>query len=402
MLSYTRYLESLLPYLRVNARRIFGARGLLLPINTSTHGYDLLSLGWADSLWTAGAAWAAHFFYDYYLYTGDRKFLAEHAMPFMEEAALFYEDFLVEGADGKYLFSPSVSPENTPANRKWSANFNGTMDVAAAKELLANLIEAARILGIRQDKIPLWEKMLGKMPAYQLNAQGMVKEWLTPALEDNLDHRTSSHLYPLLDGLPKELEDNPELREGFRKIIAYKLEHHYKNAGFMAFGISQLGQAATSLGDGELAYQALVRLVNSYWLSNLASMHNPGWMFNMDISGGLPAVVLKMLLDSAPGEVKLLPALPRQWPRGTLDGARCRGQITVETLAWQPGRIRVTLRSGKPQTVALIAPARMKSLTLVSGTSVITAAADERVRRVTLPKDESVTFNIEVDDLADP
>jgi hypothetical protein len=27
--------------------------------------------------WVAGAAWAAHFFYDYWLYTGDRKFLAD-------------------------------------------------------------------------------------------------------------------------------------------------------------------------------------------------------------------------------------------------------------------------------------------------------------------------------------
>ena len=42
----------------------------------------------------------------------------------------------------------------------------------------------------------------------------------------------------------------------------------------MSFGVVQLGQAATSLGEGELAYAALVRLVNSYWLGNMASMHN--------------------------------------------------------------------------------------------------------------------------------
>ena len=232
------------------------------------------------------------------------------------------------------------------------------------------------------------------MPGYQLNDLGMVREWLTPKLDDQLDHRHSSQLYPLFDGLPDEIAGNPELREGFRRIIAYKLDHQYRQPGFMAFGICQLGQAATSLGDGELAYQALDRLVNGYWLGNLASTHNPHSAFNMDISGGLPAVVLKMLVDSAPGEVKLLPALPKAWPTGTLDGALCRGQITVESLHWQPGIIRVTLRSGKQQTITLTAPAGIKSLTVAAGESVVTGAANDRARRVTLPMDQPATFVI--------
>ncbi len=395
MLSYTRYIESLLPYLRVNARHIFGARGFILPANTSTHGYNLLSLGWACSIWSAGAPWAAHFFYDYYLYTGDRKFLAEHALPFMEETALFYEDFLYEGPDGKYIFNPSSSPENTPSNTKSRANLNATMDVAAAKELLGNLIEASRTLGVNQGKIPVWEKMLARMPDYMLNEEGMVKEWLTPLLKDNLYHHHTAHLYPLYDGMPKEIEENPKLREGFRRIIAHKLEHQYKSAGFMAYGISQLGEAASSLGDSELAYQALVRLVNSYWLNNLASMHNPGAAFNMDISGSLPAVVIKMLLESRPGEVKLLPALPKEWPTGTLEGALCRGQIEVEKIQWSPGHIRVILRSGKEQAITLTAPAKISKINVVAGKTPVEGAGN--ARNVALPANQSVTLELELE-----
>jgi len=390
--AYTGYIESLVPCMRINARHIFGARGIVLPAHTSVHAYSLLPLGYGGCNWTAGAAWAAHFFYDYYLYTGDRKFLAGHALPFMQEAALFYEDFLYEGPDGKYLFNPSDSPENTPGNSDTHVTFNATMDMAAVRELLGNLIDASRTLGVNQDKIPVWRKMLAKLPDYMFNEQGMVKEWLTPKLEDQLDHRHSSQLYALFDGIPQDIENNPQLREGFRKIIAHKLEHHYKEAGFMAFGIAQLGQAATSLGESELAYQAVVRLVNHYWLGNLASMHNPGRAFNMDISGGLPAVILKMLLDSRPGEVKLLPALPKEWPAGTLDGALCRGQIEVETLQWQPGRVRVTLRSGKEQTVELTAPAAIGKLTVVAGGSATKDAARESTCRVSLPKDQRVTL----------
>ena len=53
-------------------------------------------------------------------------------------------------------------------------------------------------------------------------------------------------------------------------------EKHWKNnqVGFMSFGLVQLGQAATSLGEGELAYHCLKHLANRFWLNNMASMHN--------------------------------------------------------------------------------------------------------------------------------
>ena len=65
----------------------------------------------------------------------------------------------------------------------------------------------------------------------------------------------------------------------------------------MSFGVVQLGQAATSLGESEMAYKCLIPLVNRYWLNNLASMHNHKSLFNMDISGGMPAVIIKMLAE---------------------------------------------------------------------------------------------------------
>jgi hypothetical protein len=69
-------------------------------------------------MWVGGAGWAAHFFYDYYLYTGDEEFLAEHALPFMEKVAVFFEDYLYEGPDGQYSSSPPPSrPRTRPATR---------------------------------------------------------------------------------------------------------------------------------------------------------------------------------------------------------------------------------------------------------------------------------------------
>jgi len=397
MRAYTSYIESIVPYLEINAQRIFGARGVVLPSRSTTHGLNnAFCLGFAGAYWVAGAPWAAHFFYDYYLYTGDRKFLAEHALPFMEKCVLFFEDYLYEGPDGMYLFSPTQSPENWPSNSNSQTSFNATMDVAAAKELLLTTIAASKELSVNKDKIARWKKMLEKMPPYLINEDGCVQEWLTPKLKDQLDHRHSSQLYALYDGMSEEIESDARLQAAFRKIIEIKLNKHWKDnaRGFMSFGVVQLGQAATSLKDGDLAYQCLIPLVQRYWLNNLASMHNHKALFNMDISGGMPAVILKMLAESGPGRIILLPALPREWPKGTVDGILCRGQVEIKRLTWRPNKIEVTLLSGKTQQVLVETPADIAAITARKGDLSIVKTGRKRRFKVTLPARKAVALKI--------
>ena len=397
MLAYTSYIESLVPYLEINAKHLFGARGVVLPSRSTTHGFNnALNADFAGGMWVGGAGWAAHFFYDYYLYTGDREFLARHALPFMERVGLFLEDYLYEGPDGKYIFSPTQSPENTPGNSDTQASFNATMDVAVAKELLRNLIAASHELDTNADKIPVWEAMLAKMPEYMINEQGIIKEWLTPRLENNDDHRHCSQLYPLFDGLPDEIARSPELRAAFRKCIAHKLDKHWQNnqRGFMSFGLVQLGQASASLGEGELAYHCLRHLVNRFWLNNLASMHNHRSLFNMDISGGMPAVIIKMLVASDVGKIQLLPALPVAWPSGRIEGVACRGAIVIQNLQWDGKQVAVTLRSVKTQEIILELPAEISHVILTSGDGPVNPAQHANQRCVVLSAGQPVSMTI--------
>jgi hypothetical protein len=343
---------------------------VVLPSRSTTNGYNnALAGSFAGGFWVAGAGWAAHFFYDYYLYTGDKKFLAEHALPYMLKCGLFFEDYLYEGPDGKYVFSPTQSPENTPGNTNSQGTFNATMDIAVAKEVFNNLISASRELGVNQDKIPVWQKMLSKMPDYMIDENGMVKEWSTPRLANNDAHRHSSQLYALFDGLPQEISTDPALIAAFKKSINYKLEKHWKGkgAGFMSFGLVQLGQAGASLGDSAIVYESLKHMVNRFWLGNLASMHNHKSLLNMDISGGMPAVIIKMLVASDPGHIRILPALPGAWPKGEIRGVLCRGQIEISSLKWDGAQIRVSLISGKDQTISLDAPGGSRKVALKAG-----------------------------------
>jgi len=397
MLAYIKYIESLVPDMELNAKHFFGCRGIVLPSRTSTHGYNnAFAESFAGGMWVAGAAWASHYFYDYYLYTGDETFLAERALPFMEKVAVFFEDFVYEGPDGKYILSPAQSPENWPAGSESQASFNATMDIAAAKELLENTIVASRKLGRNADQIPVWEKMLTKMPDYLVEENGIIKEWLTPKLGNNDAHRHSSQLYPLYDGLPTEIANSPKLRSAFIKSVEDKLERYWKDnkRGFMSFGIVQLGQVSASLGHGEVLHHCLKHLVNGFWLNNLASMHNRRTLFNMDISGGQPSVIIKALADSFPGKVRLLPALPEAWNKGTIEGILCRGAIVLNRLHWNDGKVDVEITSKKAQEITLVLPRDISEIK-ADGVTVADGTSDNE-RKITLPAGQKVTLAIQL------
>ncbi len=153
----------------------------------------------------------------------------------------------------------------------------------------------------------------------------------------------------------------------------------------MSFGLVQLGQAATSLGESDLAYHCLRHLVNRFWLNNLASMHNHRSLFNMDISGGMPAVIIKMLVASDVGKIQLLPALPAAWPSGRIEGVLCRGAIEIQSLQWDGKQIAVTLRSDRPQNIILELPFQIAQLSVIDGVARVSPADLANQRTITLP-----------------
>jgi hypothetical protein len=384
LLPFFDFLEAHMDDFRTNAKRFYNCRGIFVPSRASTHGLkNSFDSTWPMTFWTAGAGWMAQFYYDYYLYTGDTKFLRERALPFMKEAALFFEDFLIDGPDGKLLFSPSYSPENHPGNSDSQACINAAMDLGVARELLRNCIAASEALGIGADDIRRWRALLAKLPDYQIAKDGAVKEWSTPLLDDNNAHRHASHLYELFAGLPDAIATNAPLRQAFGITLENRLDVRRaefapggkgpkgRPAGEMAFGIVQQGLAAASLRKGEACGEIVNWLSHHYWRPNLMTSHNPNQYFNADLCGGLPALLTRMLVDSQPGWIELLPAIPKDWPDGKIAGVRARGQIEVRQLTWDANRVKAVLRSEIPQSVEMrCAGAPAKVIALPAGKEV--------------------------------
>jgi alpha-L-fucosidase 2 len=364
MMAYFNYQDRMLPYYHDNTKYLYGCRGIHVPSRTSSHGWDV-HFGdiWCMTFWTAGAGWAANFYYDYYLYTGDTVFLKERAYPFMKEAAIFYEDFLITGDDGKYIFIPSYSPENNPGNSESQACINATMDVMVAKQLLRNCIKAGGVLGESSEKTKKWEAMLAKMPDYQVNEEGVLREWLWPGLEENYEHRHVSHLYGLFDIIDPDIAGNPVLINGCKKAIEEKMKVRRRdNGGIMVFGMVDLALAAANLGERKMVSDIIYWLSSRYWSNSLATYHDPGGLFNMDLSGGYPSVIIRTLAYSEPGLIALMPALPQEWTKGKIEGILLRGQIELKSLQWNGNKITAILNSAVKQEVTLKLPRDISSI----------------------------------------
>ncbi|HUW18166.1 MAG TPA: glycoside hydrolase family 95 protein [Sedimentisphaerales bacterium] len=339
LLPYIDYYESMLDDFRANARNIAGCRGILAAGSGTTHG--LAGLDWC--CWTAGAGWLAQLFYDYWLFTGDRDFLEKRAVPFMREVALFYEDFLVKGKDGRYVFIPSVSPENVPSNKTSLYTINATMDIAIARELLNNLCEACEVLGIEKEGVARWRQMVTKLPAYMLNEDGALREWCHPDFEDNYEHRHMSHMYPVYPGLEITREHTPRLFKACRAAMGKKMsEFEYACVWSYVWAATILAR----LEQGDEALEALEVVARGYTLPNLfTTLWLYNWkepMYQFEAASGIPAAMMEMLLFSEPGTIKLLPALPKAWPEGHIKGLRARGRFEVD-IYWSDGRLTKTI-----------------------------------------------------------
>ncbi|WP_079710804.1 glycosyl hydrolase family 95 catalytic domain-containing protein [Paraliobacillus ryukyuensis] len=357
--GFFRLIHELLPDFKENAQKYYGARGIMLPAHASTTGKHVhWNQDWPLHFWTCGAGWLGHWFYNYYAFTGDKTFLRETAVPYLEQVALFYEDFLTEDDEGTYRFSPSYSAENGCAD-------NATQDVAVAKELLGNLIKSYQLLGLPDpnNQIVKWETMLKKLPDYQINQDGALKEWLTLEKAENYNHRHFSHLYPIFQSREFTSQTNPTLWQASRTAFDKRLEAWLKNEEgdtTSTHGRMHAALCATQFHMPKLISEILTLLVEKdcFYPSLMMSHYDRHEVFNVDGNGAFPQVIHEALVDCHHKTLFLLGSLPEQYAKGTLKGTRLVNQIQVKDLTWDfvQGAVEVTLKSGVTQKLALQFP----------------------------------------------
>lgn len=390
MESYCGWIETLYPDWQRNASQLYGVDGYMGAI---AHGWrhGLAIAGWQG--WTGASGWLGAYFWQHYLFTGDREFLAKRVVPLLENVTLFYEGFLegTEGDDGKFFIYPSVSPENTSPNTPGAPN--ATSEIAIIRSSFSALIEAYRELGIKLDRIPQLEAFLAKVPDYRINEDGAIAEWSFPGVADNYNHRHNSHLHAVYPGIDIN-PTTPRLYEAAKVAIAKRLEAGQGNKS--AHGFMELGFYGSRLQDPAIAWHMLDDYArNKFIYNSFISSHNPEHrIYNLDSILALPAILTEMCLVSRPGELDLLPGMPAEhMPRGEIGGILARKEIVVERLAWDfdGGNINLELRSELDQTVAISSRLNISEIR----TDRLLEAGDG-CWSVHLPADESISVTVKL------
>lgn len=336
--TFIDYYYSLIPDFKENAKKIFGLDGIMVPAGT-TPGYGLMNqIVPVIVNWIGGAGWVAQHMYDYYLATDDDETLNEKILPFMLEAATFYEQYITRSENGFSVF-PSVSPENTPGNLqnrhlKHMAHANptaknATMDIAILKELFGNLVSLSEKLKINTEKLAAWKDILNGLPEYRVNEDGAVKEWLTDDLTDFYYHRHFSHLYPVFPGREMMLNPDSKLLDAFKKAVDRRVQGG-QSGWSMAFKACLMAR----LKNGNGAISAIELLTRSCLTKSFFTLHND-WRnmgitlsldefdehedrapVQLDAALGVVNAIQEMILQYAPGIIWILPAIPDKWIKG--------------------------------------------------------------------------------------
>ena len=382
MLSYVErsfeYFWNNLDDYRNNAQRIFGCRGIVVPVVAAPNTGRLGSTDVFAVHFSGCAAYVANLYYKYFKVSQNTKFLKNRLIPFMKEVASFYVDFIRFTDEGLEI-SPTALPlrlaeHNSFTDRPVIAK-NSMLDYDLARDLLTNLIEVCKIYNVKGN-VATWQKLLDSMPEKQTSSDGSFKEFINSIVSVDYTGVSNGTLYPAYFGEEVSWLSDPEIVGKYRTTAEKKRS---ETASQNSYNMTVLGAVFARLADGNGANSCLTSAVRGCIMNNLAFV-DKDWR-NMGVCGSgtvspvqlnvnmaFTHVVQQMLMYSCGETIRIFPAVPDGWRNIKFSQFVAENSIVVSaTQDADKGRLTIKLESKKEAHAHLYLPDYVKKLVKVVG-----------------------------------